>query len=108
MQKYRVVWTDNAQSDLEFIIEFIKQDSIGIAKEIFFAIKNEVKELNYMPLRKRIVPELQQIGIQKYREIIYKRWRIIFKVEEFKVSVLLVADSSRNLEDLLFDRLLKS
>ncbi len=108
MQKYTVVWTDNAQSDLEFIIEYIKQDSIAIAKEIFFAIKNEVKDLNYMPLRKRIVPELQQIGIHKYREIIYKRWRIIFKTEEFKVSVLLVADSTRNLEDILFDRLMKS
>ena len=34
MQKYTVVWTDNAQSDLEFIIEYIKQESIAIAKKI--------------------------------------------------------------------------
>lgn len=55
---------------------------------------------------KRVVPELQQIGIFKYREIIYKRWRIIFKIEN-QVYILLVVDSSRNLEDILFQRLVK-
>lgn len=106
MQKYSVVWTNNAQNDLALVIEHIKLDSIAIAKELFFEIKNQCDQLNYMPTRKRVVPELQSIGIAKYREIIYKRWRIVFKVEAFEVSVLLVADSSRNLEDLLFQRLL--
>ena len=55
----------------------------------------------------RVVTELQQIGIFKYREIIYKRWRIIFKIENQKVYILLVVDSSRNLEDILFQRLVK-
>ena len=107
MQIYTVVWTDNAQYDLELIIEFIKINNVPIAKEIFLAIKYECDQLHYMPTRKRVVPELQEIGIIKYRELIYKRWRIIFKIEDFEVSVLLVVDSSRNLEDLLFQRLLK-
>ena len=55
---------------------------------------------------KRIVPELQQIGILKYREIIYEKWRIIFKIDNTKVYVLLVVDSRRNLEDILFQRLI--
>jgi plasmid stabilization system protein ParE len=108
MHRYSVVWTDNAQYDLELIIEYIKIDSVTIAKEIFFEIKNECDQLYYMLTRKRIVPELQQIGIIKYREILYKRWRIIFKIEEDKVSILIVADSSRNLEDILFQRLIKT
>ncbi|MEA3372324.1 MAG: type II toxin-antitoxin system RelE/ParE family toxin [Campylobacterota bacterium] len=108
MQKYSVIWTDNAQYDLELIIKYIKINSVEIAKEIFFEIKNECDQLNYMPTRKRVVSELQQIGILKYREIIYKRWRIVFKIEEFKVSVLMVVDSSRNLEDLMFQRLLNT
>jgi len=108
MHKYSVVWTENAQYDLELIIRYIKMDSVAIAKEIFFEIKNVCDELYYMPTRKRIVLELQQVGIVKYREILYKRWRIIFKVEEDNVSVLIVADSSRNLEDILFQRLLKT
>ncbi len=107
MKNYQVIWTKSAEFDLEDIIEYIKVNSINIAKNIFFEIKEECQKLYYSPERKRRVPELQQIGILKYRELIYKRWRIIFKIQEMKVYVLLVADSSRNIEDLLFQRLLK-
>jgi len=107
MNHYDVIWSDSATNDLEQIIEYIKVDSITIAKDIFFKIKKECNDLYFFPERKRIVPELQHIGIVKYREIIYKRWRIIFKIEEQRVDVLLVIDSSRNLEDILFHRLIK-
>ncbi len=106
MKQFEVIWTKNAQFDLEQIIEYIKIDSQDVAKKIFFEIKKECENLYYFPERKRIVPELQQIGILKYREIIYKRWRIIYKIDSTKVYVLLVVDSSRNLEDILFQRLI--
>ncbi|RZV18434.1 type II toxin-antitoxin system RelE/ParE family toxin [Aliarcobacter butzleri] len=107
MKSFQVLWTKSAKDDFELVIEYIKLDSISIAKEIFLGIKNECESLYYFPKRKRVVPELQQIGIFKYREIIYKRWRIIFKIENQKVYILLVVDSSRNLEDILFQRLVK-
>lgn len=106
MKDFEVIWTKNAEFDLETIIEYIKIDSIDSAKKIFFAIKEECNNL-YFPKRKRVVPELQQIGILKYREVIYLRWRIIYKIENTKVYILLVVDSSRNLEDILFQRLIK-
>lgn len=106
MKQFEVIWTKNAQFDLESIIEYIKMDSLTIAKKIFFEIKNECANLHYFPERKRVVPELQQIGILKYREIIHERWRIIFKIDNTKVYILLVVDSKRNLEDILFQRLI--
>ena len=106
MKNFEVIWTKNAQFDLESIIEYIKIDSVNIAKKIFFEIKKECDNLHYFPQRKRVVPELQQIGILKYREIIYAKWRIIFKIDNTKVYVLLVVDSRRNLEDILFQRLI--
>ncbi len=108
MKKFKVIWTKNAELDLESIVEYIKIDSIDIAKKIFFEIKQEANKLYTLPLRKRIVPEFQQIGITKYREIIYKRWRIIYKIDDKKIYVLIVIDSSKNLEDILFQRLIKS
>ena len=108
MKEFKVIWTKNAEFDLESIIEYIKIDSIYVAKEIFFEIKHETNKLHTLPQRKRIVPEFQQIGITKYREIIYKRWRIVYKIDDEKVYVLIVVDSSRNLEDILFQRLIKS
>jgi len=107
MKQFEVMWTKSAQFDLELIIEYIKTDSINIAKKIFFEINKECNNLYFFPERKRIVPELQQIGILKYREIIHKRWRIVYKIDNTKVYVLLVVDSSRNLEDILFQRLIK-
>jgi len=107
MKKFEVIWTKSAEFDLELIIEHIKTDSLTIAKEIFFEIKKECNNLYFFPERKRVVPELQQIGILKYREVIYKRWRILYKIEATKVYILIVADSSRNLEDILFQRLMK-
>jgi len=107
VKKYKVIWTKNAEFDLELIIEYIKIDSINIAKKIFIEIKQECNKLYILPERKRIVPEFQQIGIVKYREMIYKRWRIIYKIDDEKVYVLIVVDTSRNLEDILFQRLLK-
>ena len=106
MKKYDVIWSRSAEFDLESVIEYLKHDSVTMAKEIFFAIKQECDQLNYLPDRKRIVPELQQMGILKYREILFKRWRIVFKIENYKVFVLLVVDSSRNFEDVMFQRLL--
>lgn len=106
MDKYVVIWTQSAKYDLKLIIQYIGVDSISVAKKIFLEIKNECNELYYMLTTKRVVAELQHIGITKYREIIYKRWRIVFKVEKSDISVLIVADSSRNLEDILFQRLI--
>lgn len=108
MHKYNVIWTKNAQFDLELIIEYLKPSSKKIAKDIFFGIKKECDNLYFSPTRKRVVPELQHLGIVKYREIIYKRWRIVFNIDASEVFVLLVVDSSRNLEDLLFQRVLNS
>ncbi len=106
MQKYSVKWTQNAQFDLDSIIEHIHQDSPTTAKNIFVTIKQNAKNLKTLPLRHRIAPELQELGIARYREIIYKRWRIVYRVDDVNVLVVAVLDTSRNMEDILFKRLL--
>ena len=70
MKKFEVLWTKSAEYDLELIIQYLKLDSVSIAKDIFFELIKECENLYYFPQRKRVVPELQQIGIFKYREII--------------------------------------
>ena len=107
MKNFQVIWTKSAEFDLESIIEYIKTDSVKTAKDIFFEIKKQCDDLSIFPTSRRIVPELQQIGILKYGELIYKRWSIIYKVEHDKIFIVVVIDSSRNIEDILFQRLLK-
>ena len=38
MKRFKVIWTKNAELDLELIIEYIKINSIEIAKKIFIEI----------------------------------------------------------------------
>ena len=107
MKNYKVYWANSAKYDLESIIEYIKLDSIDLAKDIFLQIKQACDNLYTFPNRGQIVPELKSIGVLKYREIIFKSWRIVYKIDKDIVYILLVADSRRNLEDILFERLIK-
>ena len=106
MKEYKVYWTKSAKKDLKNIIEFIKKDSYNIAQNIYTNIKEESKKLSFMSERKRVVPELKALGITKYREIVYKKWRIIFKIENRAIYVIMLIDSRRDIKDLLFQRVL--
>ena len=107
LKSFEVMWTKNAKYDLEEVIKYIKVDSIKVAKNIFSEIKEQCNDLAIFLLSRRIVPELQHIGILQYWELIYKMWGIVYKIEDEKVYILIVVDSSRDIEDILFRRLLK-
>jgi len=106
MKKYKIIWSKSAKEDLKNIIFFIKKDSTFLAQEVYNQIKAECQNLYFMPERKRVVPELQALGIVNYRELIYKKWRVIFKISDKSVNVVMVLDARRDIEDLLFQRLL--
>lgn len=105
-KKYEVLWTENAIFDLEQIVEYIKLESVTIAKKIFSELREKGNTLYYFPNKGKVVPELQNIGIIKYRELIHKRWKIIYKIQESKVYILVVVDSAQDLENILFQRLI--
>jgi plasmid stabilization system protein ParE len=106
-RKYEVLWAESAILDLQMIVEYIKIESENSAKKIFSELREKSNTLYYFPSKGKVVPELQSIGIVKYRELIHKRWKIIYKIQESKVYILIVVDSSRDLETILFQRLIK-
>ena len=106
MQKYTVNWTDDAISDLDNIIGYIIKENKTNAKNMYLSIKEQCQDLDYFPLRGRIVPELEILGFTVYREIIYKRWRIIYSVESKNVYLLLILDSRQDIQEQLVHRIL--
>ena len=102
--KYKVLWTDVAESDLKDIIEYISIDSPQNALKILKKIKQRASELYTLPERGRIVPELQDQGILQYREIVIPPWRLMYRITEREVFVLSLIDSRRNVEDILLKR----
>ncbi len=103
---FEVVWSENAEADFTLIIAHIAEDSPMTAKSVLGKIKKSVASLETLPDRGRIVPELHKFGILQYRELIISPWRVIYRISDDRVYVLLLIDSRRDLEDILFQRLI--
>jgi len=103
---YKVYWTNLAKDDLDEIINYISQDSINTAIKKLKQIQKSAYSLNNYPKKGRIVPELKQFNIIRYRELILNPWRIIYKIDKKDVYVLAVIDGRRNVEDILLNRFL--
>ena len=106
-QSYDVVWAEIAEEDLTAIIKYIHSDNPLAAKDSLEKIKTKVSNLNSLPLRGRIVPELLQQGILQYRELLVPPWRIIYRISDSNVYVLSVIDLRQNIEDVLLHRLVR-
>ena len=105
-KKYHVKWTAPAREDVNEIIDYISLTNINYAVKILDLMERCTGELDMHPERYRIVPELEKYGYFVYREIIVEYWRIIFKIENSYVYIMLVVDGRRNLDDLLLKQIL--
>ena len=60
-----------------------------------------------MPLRCRLVPELEAEGIDGYREHLVGPYRVVFAVRGSRAVLLTVLDGRRDLGELLIARALR-
>ena len=104
---FEILWAAVAERDLFGIVDFIAADDPGVALEVLEKIRAGTAKLDHSPMRGRIVPELLRQGISRYREIVIKPWRVIYKIEKKEIFVVTVIDSRRNVEDVLLARLLR-
>jgi plasmid stabilization system protein ParE len=104
-KKYFVKWTAPAREDINEIIDYISETNINYAVKILDNIEEKVKNLDMFPERYRIVPELEKYGYLIYREIIVEYWKVIYKIENDFVYIMLVIDGRRNLDDLLLKKM---
>ena len=105
--KMEVIWTKTARSDLNEIIEYIAINSVDIALKKYYEIRESTKQLYKFPEQGRIIAELKNENILKYREIIVSPWRIMYKIQERKIYIMAVIDGRRNIEDILMKRQLR-
>ncbi len=105
--KYRVLLTDDAVRDLEELDVYLHaHDGPDRAEHVLDKIADVVLSLEELPERGPHPPELAVLGIQEYRELFFKPYRIIYRVQKKKVYVYLIADGRREMQDLLSRRLL--
>ena len=106
---FLVQLTDDATRDLEDICDYIdRHDVPGRANYVLEQIEKAFSSLSEYPERGNYPTELLDIGIREYREIFFRPYRIIYRVMENNVYVLLIADGRRDMQTLLQRRLLRA
>lgn len=104
--RYKVDLTQSALVDLNDILDWISgNDSQERALNVLDEIEIRLNSLSRHPERGAVPPELREIGIDKYREVFFKPYRIIYHVAAERVIVNLIADGRRDMFALLQRRL---
>lgn len=105
---HTIYLTDDAAGDLEEITAYIAaQDSAERALYVLGKIQQALQSLSELPHRGAFPRELLDLGIRDFREVFFKPYRILYRVMENDVFVMLIADGRRDLHLLLQRRLLQ-
>ena len=104
---FSVQLTDDAARDLEDISDYVERhDAPGRAEHVLERIEEVFESLSAYPRRGNYPKELLDVGIREYREVFFKPYRVIYRVMETNVYLLLIVDGRRDMQTLLQRRLL--
>lgn len=108
-KKCRIEWSPAALQDLELIAVYISSRGYpGNARHVVSKILKTAGQLHKSPRAGRIPPELRELSLAQYREIVCKPYRILYRTTEKIIYVLAVLDGRRDLSEWLVLRTLQS
>ena len=106
---YRVLLTQDAANDLEELDNWIAtHDSPERADYVLDRISEAFQKLTDLPERGPHPKERSALGIREFREVFFKPYRIIYRVERRTIYIYLIADGRRDMQTLLSRRLLNT
>src|SRR3990170_1170560 len=106
---FAVLLTNDAARDLEALYDYIAlHDAPQKADYVLEQIEKVFSRLSEFPERCAYPKELAELGIREYREIFFKPYRIIYRIMDKNVYVLLIVDGRRDMQTLLQLRLLNA
>lgn len=104
---FAVLLTNDAARDLEALYDYIAlHDAPQKADYVLEQIEKAFSRLSEFPEPGAYPKELAASGIREYREIFFKPYRIIYRIMDKDVYVLLIVDRRRDMQTLLQRRLL--
>jgi plasmid stabilization system protein ParE len=83
----KIIWSPLAIDRIAEIAYYIAKDKPTAAENWVDKIFSKVESLASSPKSGRIVPEINK---DQYREIIYGNYRILYRIEEKRISILTV------------------
>ena len=109
ISQFEVLTTHDAESDLERIHDFLAtQFDPKSANSTLDEISKAVSTLSTFPDHGSHPRELLELGIRDFRQLISNRFRLIYRVLESQVVIMLIADSRQDMQALLARRVLRA
>ncbi len=106
---FTVLLTHDAVRDLDELYGYIaRHDAPHKADHVLEQIDKAFASLAEFPERGAYLKELLALGIREYREIFFKPYRIVYRVLDNNVYVVLIVDGRRDMQTLLQRRLLEA
>jgi toxin ParE1/3/4 len=104
---FTVLLLEDAVKDLEAIYRYIqKSGNKKAAKDMIINIRKACDSLSEIPERGHIPKELSQIGLFEYRQIIVKKYRIIYQLAKPNIFIFGIIHGNRNIDEVLRQRML--
>lgn len=106
---FEVMLTEDAVRDLEEIYDYIaSHDARENAARVLDQIEKVIQGLARLPKRGAYPNELTAVGVRQFREVFFKPYRIVYQTRDETVYVMLIADGRRDMQALLWRRLLEA
>ena len=106
--KYTVLVLSAAEEDVVDIFDYILvNNSRHNASYVVEHLQESCNELSSFPNKGHCPPELEEIGVNNFREVHFKPYRIIYEVIDKNVFVHCILDGRRSLQRLLERRLIR-
>jgi plasmid stabilization system protein ParE len=97
MARREVFWSEDAQGELDAIVDHIADDSPIDAMRVFDRLVEQARKLETFAERGRRVPELGARGRRSpLRELVVRPWRLIYALHDGHVMVIALVDSRRD------------
>jgi toxin ParE1/3/4 len=104
---FQVVFTEDAEYDLEDIVVYMAMhDSPRAAQHVLTRILEMAASLTAEPTRGTTPKELRGLGDQEFRQVLFKPYRLIYRVIAEQVVIYVIVDGRRDMQSLLARRLL--
>ena len=83
----KIIWSPLAIDRASEIAEYIAQDKPSAAEKWINTVFSKVEQLISSPETGRVVPEIRN---DRFRELIYGNYRIIYRIEKTRISILTI------------------
>jgi toxin ParE1/3/4 len=102
-----IIWSKDAGDELSEIISFIKYNSGKInAKNVYEKINKEILKVSKNAAGRRIAPLLLKFGIKYIHQFNISSWSVFYKVENNRMEIVSIIDQRRNLEEILYEKII--